>query len=97
MLEADVAVHRCVHSIHIILLHGGVHNVGHTVDGNTCLAQFGDHAAQLTDGPDHHGVVGNKGDVLTAVQSAVDAEVSTENDHQHHLNAGEDVGGTPEP
>ena len=97
MLEADVTVHRGIESIRIILLHGGVHNVGHTVDGNTGLAQFGDHPAQLTDGPDHHGVVGNKGDVLTAVQSAVDAEVSAENDHQHHLNAGEDVGGAPEP
>ena len=96
IFKGNVPVHRGAHGIRFVLLHGGIHNVKHTVDGHTSLAQLRDHSAQLTDGPHQHGVVGNEGDVLALQQRALDAEYCAEDHHQHNLDAGEQVRRAPE-
>ena len=96
VLKADISIHGGIHGIGVIGFHGRIHNIEDTVNGNTGLAHFRDHTTQLTDGPDQHGIVGDEGNVRAFCQTAADTKVRTENHNQHHLNAGEDVGYTPE-
>ena len=97
VLEADISVHRGIGSIRIIGLHGRMHDIGHTVNGNTCLTHFRNHAAKCTDRPYKHGIIGNESNVFAFRKASVNAEPGTENYNKHHLDAGDNIRHTPKP
>ena len=96
VLEADIPVQGRRAGVGLVVLFGGIHDVLDTVDGNPCLAHFGDGAAQRTHGPDQHGIVGNEGNQLAGGHIAPDAHHGAQHDNEHDLDHAHTVTDGPE-
>ena len=88
----DIPVHGRLDGAGFVLFLFRIHDVADAVDADAGLGHFADHPAQLAHRPDQHAVVADKGNIFAAGDASLQAEEHTEDNHQHNLEAGEDVG-----
>ena len=96
MFEYNIAADLGRQRVGRILLDRRVHDIADTFDRNAGLAHLGDHTPKHADRPHQHRVIGDKGHIFAGLHPPADAEDRAKDDDQHHLRAGEHVGGAPE-
>ena len=73
-----------------------IHDITDTIHGNTGTGHLGDYPSQRTHRPGEHGVVGDERDIVAGRHMAADYLYCTQDYHQHHLCAGNEITGGPE-